>query len=369
MIKTSERERSAVLTAVVGLICNLTLGAAKLVVGLISGSLSVAADAANNLSDCGVSAVVVFSFIMSGKRPDREHPYGHGRYEYIASFVVALAVLMVGAELVISSVKGLISPEKPEFSLVTLGVLIGSIVVKSGMAIMYTLRNRKVKSDSIRAAAFDSISDCIVTAIVTAAFLISRVTDFPVDGVCGLAAGAFVAFGGLKIVGGTVNRLLGNDCDYDVRREITTLVLSDPLVLGAHDLMIHDYGAENKVASVDAEFDCNLPFVKVHDVVDKIEREAYRRYRVNLVVHCDPIDVGNPKYNDIRHAMIAALEPYGRRASFHEMHVDDENKKVSVHLCLDKDLTAHKQVVVAALMQSVADHTDGYSLEVNYDFL
>lgn len=369
MTKTSERERSAVLTAVVGLICNLTLGAAKLVVGLISGSLSVAADAANNLSDCGVSAVVVFSFIMSGKRPDREHPYGHGRYEYIASFVVALAVLMVGAELVISSVKGLISPEKPEFSLVALGVLIGSIVVKSGMAIMYTLRNRKVKSDSIRAAAFDSISDCIVTAIVTAAFLISRVTDFPVDGVCGLAAGAFVAFGGLKIVGGTVNRLLGNDCDYDVRREITTLVLSDPLVLGAHDLMIHDYGAENKVASVDAEFDCNLPFVKVHDVVDKIEREAYRRYRVNLVVHCDPIDVGNPKYNDIRHAMIAALEPYGRRASFHEMHVDDENKKVGVHLCLDKDLTAHKQVVVAALMQAVADHTDGYSLEVNYDFL
>lgn len=369
MTKTSERERSAVLTAVVGLICNLTLGAAKLVVGLISGSLSVAADAANNLSDCGVSAVVVFSFIMSGKRPDREHPYGHGRYEYIASFVVALAVLMVGAELVISSVKGLISPEKPEFSLVTLGVLIGSIVVKSGMAIMYTLRNRKVKSDSIRAAAFDSISDCIVTAIVTAAFILSRVTDFPVDGVCGLAAGAFVAFGGLKIVGGTVNRLLGNDCDYDVRREITTLVLSDPLVLGAHDLMIHDYGAENKVASVDAEFDCNLPFVKVHDVVDKIEREAYRRYRVNLVVHCDPIDVGNPKYNDIRHAMIAALEPYGRRASFHEMHVDDENKKVGVHLCLDKDLTAHKQVVVAALMQAVADHTDGYSLEVNYDFL
>ena len=369
MTKTSERERSAVLTAVVGLICNLTLGAAKLVVGLISGSLSVAADAANNLSDCGVSAVVVFSFIMSGKRPDREHPYGHGRYEYIASFVVALAVLMVGAELVISSVKGLISPEKPEFSLVTLGVLIGSIVVKSGMAIMYTLRNRKVKSDSIRTAAFDSISDCIVTAIVTAAFLLSRVTDFPVDGVCGLAAGAFVAFGGLKIVGGTVNRLLGNDCDYDVRREITTLVLSDPLVLGAHDLMIHDYGAENKVASIDAEFDCNLPFVKVHDVVDKIEREAYRRYRINLVVHCDPIDVGNPKYNDIRHAMIAALEPYGRRASFHEMHVDDENKKVGVHLCLDKDLTAHKQVVVAALMQAVADHTDGYSLEVNYDFL
>ena len=368
MNKTSERERSAVLTAVVGLICNLTLGAAKLVVGLISGSLSVAADAANNLSDCGVSAVVVFSFVMSGKRPDREHPYGHGRYEYIASFVVALAVLMVGAELVISSVKGLISPEKPEFSLVTLGVLIGSIVVKSGMAIMYTIRNRKVKSDSLRAAAFDSISDCIVTAIVTAAFLLSRVTDFPVDGVCGLAAGVFVAVGGLKIVGGTVNRLLGNDCDYDVRREITTLVLSDPLVLGAHDLMIHDYGAENKVASIDAEFDCELPFVKVHEVVDKIEREAYHRYRVNLVVHCDPIDVENPKYNDVRHAMIAALEPYGRHASFHEMRLDDENKKVSVHLCLDEKLTAQKETVVAALMQAVADHTDDYSLEVNYDF-
>lgn len=369
MTKTTERERSAVLTAIVGFICNLTLGAAKLAVGLISGSLSVAADAANNLSDCGVSAVVVFSFLMSGKRPDREHPYGHGRYEYIASFVVALVVLLVGAELVISSVKGLITPEKPEFSFVTLGVLVGSIVVKAGMAIMYTVRNRKVKSDTLKAAAFDSISDCVVTTIVTAAFLLSRVTDFPIDGVCGLAAGVFVAFGGLKIVGGTVNRLLGYNCDYDLKRELTTLVMSDPIVLGAHDLMIHDYGAENKVASIDAEFDCNLSFIEVHDVVDKIEREAYRRYRVNLVVHCDPVDVENPKFNDIRHAMIAALEPYGRRASFHEMHVDDEQKKVSVHLCLDEKLTAHKEIVVAALMQAVADHTDGYSLEVTYDFL
>ena len=369
MQKISERERSAVLTAIVGFICNLTLGAAKLVVGFISGSLSVAADAANNLSDCGVSAVVVFSFLMSSKRPDREHPYGHGRYEYIASFVVALVVLMVGAELVISSAKGLITPVKPEFSPVTLGVLIGSIVVKSGMAIMYSVRNRKIGSDTLKAAAFDSISDCVVTAIVTAAFVSSLFTDFPVDGVCGLAAGVFVAFGGLKIVGATVNKLLGYNSDYDLKRELVTLVLSDPHVLGAHDLMIHDYGAENKVASVDAEFDSNLSFVEVHAVVDGIEREAYRRYRVNLVVHSDPIDVSNPEFNNLRHAMIAALEPYGRRASFHEMHVDDRDKKVSVHLCLDEKLTAHKEIVVAALMQAVADHTKGYSLEVTYDFL
>lgn len=368
MNNDSKRERSAVTTAVIGLACNVALGAAKLVVGLISGSLAIAADAANNLSDVAASAVVVFSFLMSGKRPDREHPYGHGRSEYVASFAVAMLIVVVGAELVVSSVKGLINPTAPEFSFVALGVLLFSIAVKGGMAIMYGARNKKVKSDSLKAAAFDSASDCAVTAAVTLSLLLSRATSFPVDGACGAAAGLFVAFGGLKLVAGTAGRLLGGKGDEETRANLLALISSAPKVLGVHDVMIHDYGAENAVASADAEFDRRLSFDEVHETVDEIERKAYSLYGVNLVVHCDPIDVENERFNAVRRALITALEPFGRRASFHEMTIDDESKTVSVHLCLDDELTRRKETVIAALVEAVNESASGYALKAEYDF-
>lgn len=367
--KTYDREKEGVVTALTGLVLNLVLGALKLAFGLITGSLSVMSDAVNNLSDVGTSAVVVSSFAVSRKKADCGHPYGHGRFEYVAGFIVSIIIIFVGAELVSSSVQRFFTGEKSAYSTAALITLVVSIAVKAFMAVMYAVRNKRVKSDTLTAACFDSVSDCVVTALVAAAFVASKFTDFPVDALCGVVAALFIIFGGVKIVAGTVNRLLGERPDGTTEKEIAALVTASPLVLGYHDLMVHDYGAEHKIASVDAEFDKDLPFVEVHAAVDEIERKAYSEYKINLVVHSDPVDVSDPRYVEVRHAVVAALEIYGRDASFHELTIDDENKTVGIHLRLGERLMKERDHVTAEVMSAVDGVLEGYSVTAEYDFM
>ncbi|MFR1566262.1 MAG: cation diffusion facilitator family transporter [Christensenellales bacterium] len=367
--KNKIREKEGVITAAAGLLLNLILGGIKLAFGLITGSLSIMSDAVNNLSDVGTSAVTVSSFVISGKKADREHPYGHGRFEYVAAFVVSALVLIVGAELLISSVKSLFSGDRAEYSLPALIVLIISIAVKFVMGMMYFIRNKSVKSDTLKAACFDSFSDCAVTTLVAVSFIASGFTDFPVDAACGIAASGFIIFGGLKIVLSTVNRLLGCDCGDEVEKDIAELVKSEPLVLGVHDLMVHDYGAAHKVASVDAEFDKNLSFIKVHDAVDRIERAAYFKYNINLVVHSDPVDVSDARFVSVRRAVISALEPYGRDASFHELCIADEQKTIRLHLKLSEKLMKEREHILSEVIESVSASLPGFTVDAEYDFM
>ena len=367
--KTYDREKEGVVTAITGLALNLVLGALKLAFGLITGSLSMLSDAVNNLSDVGTSAVVVSSFAVSRKKADCGHPYGHGRFEYVAGFIVSIIIIFVGAELVSSSVKRLMTDERSTYSTAALAVLCASIAVKAAMAVMYAVKNKRVKSDTLSATCFDSVSDCVVTALVAAAFVAAKFTDFPVDALCGIVAALFIIFGGVKIVVGTVNRLLGERPDGTTEKEIAELVTASPLVLGYHDLMVHDYGAEHKIASVDAEFDKNLSFVEVHAAVDEIERKAYSEYKINLVVHSDPIDTSDPRYIAVRRAVVAALETYGRNASFHELAIDDENKTVSLHLRLSESLMRERDHVTAEVMSAVDGVLEGYSVTAEYDFM
>jgi len=367
--KNKIREKEGVITAAAGLALNLILGGAKLAFGIITGSLSIMSDAVNNLSDVGTSAVAVSSFVISSKKADREHPYGHGRFEYVAAFVVSALVLIVGAELLISSVKSLFSGDRAEYSLPALIVLIVSVAVKFAMGMMYFIRNKRVKSDTLKAACFDSFSDCAVTSLVAVSFIASGFTDFPIDAVCGIAASGFIIFGGLKIVLSTINRLLGCDCGDEVEKDIAELVKSEPLVLGVHDLMVHDYGAAHKVASVDAEFDKNLSFTDVHDAVDRIERAAYFKYNINLVVHSDPVDVSDARFVAVRRAVIAALESYGRDASFHELCIVDEQKTVRLHLKLSEKLMKEREHILSEVIESVSASLPGFTVDAEYDFM
>ena len=346
--KTYDREREGVITALTGLTLNLVLGAIKLAFGIVTGSLSMLSDAVNNLSDVGTSAVVVSSFAISRKKADSGHPYGHGRFEYVAGFIVSIIIIFVGAELVSSSVRRFFTGEKSTYSLAALVVLVLSIAVKAFMAVMYAAKNKRVKSDTLTAACFDSVSDCVVTALVAALFIV---------------------FGGFKIVVGNVNRLLGERPDGATEQEIAEIVSESPLVLGYHDLMVHDYGAEHKVASVDAEFDKNLSFVEVHAAVDEIERKAYSKYKINLVVHSDPVDVSDSRYLAVRRAVVAALEVYGRDASFHELVIDDKNKTVGIHLRLGEKLMRERDHITAEVMSAVDSVLTGYTVTAEYDFM
>lgn len=367
--KTNNREKEGVITALIGLLLNLALGSAKLVFGIFTGSVSLMSDAVNNLSDVGTSAVTVSSFVLGGKKADREHPYGHGRYEYVAGLIVSIIIIMVGAELVKSSIERIVSGERSEFSLAALIVLIASVAVKAVMAVMYFIRNKSVKSDTLKAACFDSASDCVVTLFVGVAFVCSPYTDFPLDAVFGIIAAVFIVFGGVKIVLSTLDKLLGERPDGVFEKNIEQLVLSFPSVLGVHDLMVHDYGEEHKVASVDAEFDKNMSFVEVHDIVSAIERAAYRDLNVHLVVHSDPVDKSNRRYNRVRRAVVKALEPYGMDASFHELHISDEDKTARLHLRLSEKLMRERDHILAEVMESVKAQLDGYTVEAEYDFM
>ncbi len=367
--KSYNREKEGVITALIGLLLNLALGSAKLVFGIFTGSVSIMSDAVNNLSDVGTSAVTLSSFVLGGKKADREHPYGHGRYEYVAGLIISIIIIMVGAELVKSSIERIISGERSLFSLPALIVLIVSVAVKAIMAVMYFIRNKKVKSDTLKAACFDSMSDCVVTLFVGVAFVFAPYTDFPLDAVFGIAAAVFIVFGGVKIVLSTLNKLLGKRPDGELEKTVEQFVLNFPSVLGVHDLMVHDYGEEHKVASVDAEFDRNMSFVEVHDIVNEIERAAYRDLNVHLVVHSDPVEKSSRRFNRVRRAVVKALEPYGMDASFHELHISDADKSACLHLRLSEKLMREREHVFAEVMESVKSELDGYTVEAEYDFM
>ena len=369
-ITINNRERQGVVTAIVGLALNLLMGVGKLVCGLITGAVSIVADGVNNLSDVGTSAVTVGSFALSSKKADREHPYGHGRTEYIASFIVSAIVLIVGAELAISSVERIVNGSNAvKFSLVALVVLIVSFSVKAFMACFYLIKNRKIKSDVFKASALDSVTDCVSTAFVAVAFALDGVTKVPFDSIAGIVAAVLIITGGIKLVLEVINKLLGKAADEETERQVFEAVTAHEEVLGVHDLMLHDYGAQRRIASIDAEFDENRSFSEVHAIVDKIEREVYGSLGINLVVHPDPVSSTDEEYLEFRHRAIEALARYGNEASFHELAVESENKQVSLHLRLGKKLMKYKEFVTAELIESMTAQKEGWSVIVQYDFL
>lgn len=365
----NSRARRGVTTAVVGLALNVLLAASKLIAGIISGSVSVLSDAVNNFSDAGGSVVALLSFAISGKKADREHPYGHGRSEYVANFIISVLVIFVAVELARASVSRLVTPVTATFSVFALVTMCVSIVIKGGMTVLYIVRNASVRSDTLRAAALDSASDCAVTAVITISLVLGRLVSFPLDAAVGLAASVLVGIGGIKIIVRTVNKLMGSSDTGEVEKQIFVLLSEYPQVLGFHDLRVHDYGEVNKVASVDAELDEKMSFAEVHEIVDRIERKAYIRYSINLVVHCDPVPTDDERYLGVRREVVLALEGYGRNASFHELTIDDESSSVSLHLRLSEALMREKESVCYTVKERLEKALPDYDVKIEYDFM
>lgn len=366
--ESKNRIASGVATSALGVILNLLLAVSKTIAAVISGSVSVMSDAVNNFSDVATGCVSLSGFVVAGKKADSEHPFGHGRFEYVAALIIGLTVVVVGIELIISSVKSVISSAPIVYSTVAVITLIASVAVKSFMAVFYFVRNHSLKSDTVRAAAFDSLSDCIVTSLILISYALEPFVGFSLDGVTGILAAVFIIVGAVKIAASTVGKLIGGR-DGETEKKIEQLMKGQQAVLGWHDLCAHDYGEGKRVASVDAEFDKNLTFADVHDVVDKIEREAFSRFGINLVVHCDPIDVSNVRLLELRRVVIASLEEYGRAASFHELNIDDERREVSLHLRLTEPLMREKEKIVAELIEKVGIVMEGYGVSVKFDFM
>lgn len=332
----NERNKQGVRTGLIGLICNLLLGGGKLVTGLLTGSVSLISDAANNLSDAGSSALTVTSFALGNRAADRGHPYGHGRYEYIAGLLIGVIVIIVGVELITSSIEKIVRPVAVAYGAAAIAVMAASVAVKLGMGVMYRVRARKIGSDTLRAAAFDSFSDCIVTGGLLLAVFVNRYVAYPLEGPVGLVISLIIVLGGFKLVLGTINRLLGVS-DPETGRKLKAIVLSDPMIVGTHDLRVHDYGPNCQIASIHAEFEHDISITDAHEVIDRLERRAADELGVELVIHCDPLAGSDVTLNRLRRAVWEVTRLYSD-VGVHDLEIDYNAHAVSMHLSLpDKD--------------------------------
>lgn len=294
------RERYGRLAGTAGIVLNLLLFLGKLLAGILTGAISVMADAFNNLSDAGSSVVTLVGFRLAGQEADADHPFGHGRMEYLAGLVVSMLILLVGVELGKSSVEKILRPEETELTILTGVILICSVLVKLWMGWFNGTLSRKIKSDALKATAADSHTDAVATSVVLIGLVVTHITGLNLDGWLGLLVAVFILKAGFGAARDTLDPLLGKAPEPDEVRAIEDVILSHRQVVGIHDLIIHDYGPGRRMMSVHAEVASDADILEVHDVIDHIERELNRKFRIEAVIHMDPIQIGNPLVDELR---------------------------------------------------------------------
>lgn len=346
----------------VGIACNVLLCAAKLTVGTLSGSVSITADAVNNLSDAAGSVVTLIGFQMASKPADREHPYGHDRMEYLSGLVVAALILLIGAELVKSSVQKILHPEAVEFSGVMVAVLLASIAVKLGMALFNRDLGRLIGSTALAATAADSRNDVLATAAVLASCLVGHFTSLMPDGWMGLAVALFILWSGVQIARDTINPLLGAAPDTQLVRQLSQTITAHPDVLGIHDLMVHDYGPGRRFASVHVEMDASTDVLHAHEVIDGIERTVKKELNIDLVIHYDPIVTDDAELSALHERIEQAIRGYDAHLSVHDFRMvrGKQHTNVIFDMVVPEDLQADtpnlRRLVNATLQQAGAQY-------------
>lgn len=324
------RERYGVLSGAVGIACNVFLFILKVVIGLVTGSISIAADAFNNLSD-GLSCMIsIVGFKVSGKAPDEKHPFGYGRTEYIAGLVVAFIIVLVGFEFFKTSIDRILHPAPVAFSLVLVVILAISMLVKLWMGAFNVQIGRRIDSPVLMAAGQDSRNDVITTGVVILGMVAGQFTTLPVDGYVGVLVAAFIVWAGFGIARDTVAPLLGEAADPEIAKNIEKLVMASEYIVGVHDLIVHNYGAGRWLASLHAEVPSDSDFVAVHEVIDEAEKRVWQRTGVYLVIHMDPIDVNNEHVAALREQVDAVLRAIDENLSMHDFRVVDGARQINL---------------------------------------
>ncbi len=324
------RERYGVLSGAVGIACNVFLFILKVVIGLVTGSISIAADAFNNLSD-GLSCMIsIVGFKVSGKAPDEKHPFGYGRTEYIAGLVVAFIIVLVGFEFFKTSIDRIMHPAPVAFSLVLVVILAISMLVKLWMGAFNVQIGRRIDSPVLMAAGQDSRNDVITTGVVILGMVAGQFTTLPVDGYVGVLVAAFIVWAGFGIARDTVAPLLGEAADPEIAKNIEKLVMESEYIVGVHDLIVHNYGAGRWLASLHAEVPSDSDFVAVHEVIDEAEKRVWQRTGVYLVIHMDPIDVNNEHVAALREQVDAVLRAIDENLSMHDFRVVDGARQINL---------------------------------------
>ncbi len=323
-VKDAEvREKYGLLGSVVGIVVNIILSAAKYAIGVISKSVSITADAINNLADAASCIVTLVSFKMAARKPDKEHPFGHGRIEYIAALAVGFLVELMGYELIKSSVEKIRNPEPVEFSVPAVAVLAVSILGKVWLYLFNKKLGNRIQSPAMLAVAKDSLSDTTATLVAAVALVCSLFTQLPVDGFMGLIVSGFILMSGFGILKEAISILLGNPPEKETVDELVEYVLSFDEIIGIHDLVIHSYGASSTFATLHAEIPSDENMLKAHDTIDNIEQEVKKRFGIELVIHMDPIEINNEKVSALKERMREIVSGIDKELTIHDFRVVD----------------------------------------------
>ena len=355
------------LSGAVGIACNLLLFAGKLAVGLAAHSVSITADAVNNLSDASGAVVTLVGFRMAEKPADRDHPFGHARVEYIAGLVVSALILLVGAELAKSAVEKILHPAPVDISPVTMAVLAVSIAVKLWLSRFNRALGRQIDSATLMATAADSRNDALSTGAVLLSALVSRHTGWRIDGYTGLAVALFILWSGIGIARDTVNPLLGQGADPALGQALAKMLTANPKVLGFHDLMVHDYGPGQRFATVHVEMDAREDPLLCHDIIDGLERSCLDELKVHLCIHYDPIVTDDPELNRMRQVVTDCLARLDPGLSVHDFRMVRGAARTNLIFDLVVPDSVHLDDVQQAVDQAVSRESDKYATVITFD--
>lgn len=364
------REKYGVLGGALGIICNVFLFALKLAIGAVSGSIAIVSDSFNNLSDCGSSLVALFGAKLSNRRPDSEHPFGHGRSEYVASLIVAFITILLGFELLKGSFDKLSSPDLITLTPIMTGILVLSVLVKVWMFSYNTYLGKKINSSVLLATAKDSLSDVISTLAIVAASVAANIFKLPIiDGIIGLAVSLLIIRTGVGVAMDTIGLLLGKPPEKETVEKINKMVLGGEGIYGVHDLVVHDYGPGRAFASVHAEVPDNGDIVRIHEIIDELERQITQETGIHMVIHMDPVAVDCERTNEIKAQVLKVIKGYDERLNIHDFRMTDGENRINLIFDLEtpQELLDGKKNVAAEISELLTKTDSRFNAVISID--
>ncbi len=355
MSKDTNRSALGRMAGAVGIAANAVLFALKLIAGTLAGSVSITADALNNLSDASSSVVTLLGFKLAEKPADEDHPYGHARYEYLSGLAVAVMILFIGFELGKTSVIKILNPEAVSFTWITAVILVISMAVKLWLSFFNRRLGKRIQSDTLMAAGADSRNDVIATGAVLLSGVVEWGTGLKIDGWMGLGVALFILYSGIGLAKDTISPLLGEAAGPELREQILDQIRSEPRVLGYHDLMVHDYGPGRRFASVHVEMDRREDPLLCHELIDNLERECYDSHGIHLVIHYDPVVTDDPELDRMKTQVETHLAQIDSRLSVHDfrMVAGSGHTNLIFDVALPDDLAKQKDEIKKRLDQNL----------------
>ena len=356
------RGKYGVLSSATGIVVNILLSIVKLFIGIIANSISIISDALNNITDVGSSVVTMIGFKISQKKIDKDHPWGHGRMEYITAFIVDIIILMVGFELLKSSIDKIIHPELPAVNNVTIIILVIAVLKKLWLFLFYKKKKKTIDSNAIKGNAYDSISDSISTLVVLISAVVAKLCGISIDGYASLIVSVFILFTGYKAIKETVDLLLGMKPDPEFIRDIEEEAKKYDMISGIHDIMVHDYGPGRKIVSFHAEVPADGDICKVHDIIDQMEQDLFEKFNCITTIHMDPIVVDNKEINDMRDFTEKIVKGLNPEFSIHDFRMTDGGKRVNLifDLVVPRDKEYDKEQIIKNIQQKIHEKDNKY---------